>query len=449
MLTSLLAASLVGLSLLQQPNASESQQIILTPAHEARDVDPGLKELTIRFPEPMRTDAGWSICGGGVSFPKVEGIEWSDDRTLRIRVELKADRHYQMPLNCSGSSLNFRRKSDGMAVAPTPWSFWTESEGPASEEQRRANAESLAMIGPLLKSQYSYRDRVVEDWDAVLAASEPRLLNARDPVAFVMHCAEALSVARDPHLWLRLDGGSLTYTHTRSYQSNFDGRAVGNVVDEIRRLNRAVAVGRVGTGDEQIDYLLITSWSSKQASLLRKADEWLKERSRSGRPLILDVRANGGGNEMLAKRVARLFVDGRTIYAHQRVRDEETGAFTKVGSRFLSGAPEDQRYLGPVCVLQGPACVSSNEAFLLMMKQAERCTSIGAVSGGSSGNPQPYDLGQGIELLLPSWQALDAEQELVEGRGIAPDLEVPFDATKSDGRRDPVLERAIAFLRDR
>ena len=423
------------------------EQVQLDPPTGAIDVDPATKRLTIRFPVAMDTNAGYSICGGGPSFPTIEKIAWEDDHTLLIDVALESDRRYSMPLNCAGSGLNFRR-TDGSAWPSTDWSFWTSQLDEVSERQMAANEEATNRLLESVSNDYSYRDRVVEDWAEVIETAREGLRRSRDATAYSMRAAQALSVAKDPHLWMRVDG-QIVSTFQRSYVPNFDGRAVGRIVSDLQQVSQGVYRGTIGLGEEQLDYLMISSWRREMKDSVVAAAQALEEITQQNRGLILDVRPNGGGDERLAGRIARRFLGGTTIYAHQRVRNDETGEFDLVRDRTIYGVSDEERFRGPVCVLMGPQCVSSNEAFLLMMRQAENATLIGGRSGGSSGNPQPFDLGNGVEVLLPSWQALDADQMLVEGIGIAPDLVVEFDSTRSNGFEDPVLERAIHFLRDR
>jgi C-terminal processing protease CtpA/Prc len=90
--------------------------------------------------------------------------------------------------------------------------------------------------------------------------------------------------------------------------------------------------------------------------------------------------------------------------------------------------------------------MSSNESFLLMMKQSPNTTIVGARSQGSSGNPKPHDLGNGVTLFLPSWKDLTAEGQELEGVGIAPDIEVNAKADDFN-ESDPVLAAALEHLR--
>jgi C-terminal processing protease CtpA/Prc len=89
--------------------------------------------------------------------------------------------------------------------------------------------------------------------------------------------------------------------------------------------------------------------------------------------------------------------------------------------------------------------MSSCEAFLLMIKQVSGCKLVGATSYGSSGNPKPVDLGNGVTVYLPSWKALRPDGTCFEGQGIAPNL--PVNATPAElETADPVLQAAVLLV---
>ncbi|MEZ6244363.1 MAG: S41 family peptidase, partial [Phycisphaerales bacterium] len=121
--------------------------------------------------------------------------------------------------------------------------------------------------------------------------------------------------------------------------------------------------------------------------------------------------------------------------------------FTPIQERWLEPSTRRPRFTGPVYVLSGPVVMSSDEAFILMMKSASRATVVGARTQGASGNPKAHKLAPGITLFLPSWQALTPEGEPFEGVGIDPDVKVDADPTDF-ARRDPVLDRALELACD-
>ncbi|MGH7193507.1 MAG: S41 family peptidase, partial [Candidatus Saccharimonadales bacterium] len=112
----------------------------------------------------------------------------------------------------------------------------------------------------------------------------------------------------------------------------------------------------------------------------------------------------------------------------------------------VSPDPKHPTFRGRVAVLMGPANMSSCESFLLMMKQVPHCKLIGRRSYGSSGNPQPVALANGVTVYLPSWRDLLPDGACFEGHGIEPDIEVKAQA-QSSASSDEVLETALRELR--
>lgn len=80
-----------------------------------------------------------------------------------------------------------------------------------------------------------------------------------------------------------------------------------------------------------------------------------------------------------------------------------------------------------------------------MMKQVPQCTLMGEKSYGSSGNPKPVRLANGVTVFLPSWMALTADGEPFEGKGISPDVHVEFPDEPED--QDPLINAALELLK--
>jgi len=113
-------------------------------------------------------------------------------------------------------------------------------------------------------------------------------------------------------------------------------------------------------------------------------------------------------------------------------------------------APREQanRYAGPVAVLIGPKVASSCESFVLMMQQGSRCKLVGSATKGSSGRPQPCELGNGVTVYLSSWEDQLPDGTVLEGHGVKPDVAVQTNL--EDLRQtDAVLDAAIDFVREK
>ena len=412
------------------PNAT------LQPAHRAIDVDASkVRELVVTFDQDMNQSVH-GVCGGGPSFPKVIKSAWKDARTFVIETELQPERVYALELACPGSH-GFRTVA-GQRLAATPWLFATT--GPPL--QTGVVDGAVAKMFVALRDKYSYRDRLGVDWNELELSSREELLASPHLPALALRIKELLATAQDPHITVRWMDSTLP-TWQRVAAPNFDMRGLGKVLPKIERIGR---IGLRARTDDGIGYLYCSSFAREQRDdfdLVLEALRGLK----NCKALVLDVRTNGGGDEMLARRLAGFFVPGEQVYAGHRVRDaRQKDGFTEVQERSLRGNPEPDVFKGPVAVLMGPLNMSSCEAFLLMMKQAPQAVLVGATSYGSSGNPQTHMLVPGLAVLLPSWQALRPDGSCFEGEGIAP--MIPVEATPEQlAVGDPVLDEALTRLR--
>ncbi|HNQ21781.1 MAG TPA: S41 family peptidase [Phycisphaerae bacterium] len=416
-----------------------------TPDNGDTHVNPALTEIRVVFDQDM-TQGSHSWVGDGPSFPKLRGQpSWLDARTAVLPVTLEPNHTYWLSIN----SDRFRgfQATNGTPAEPYPISFTTASAPGAARPPDLAPEQNSAAIKKLraaIKDHYSYRDLRQLDWDQLFQQHERGLAEAKTPAAFAREAGKLLATAQDAHIWLSADGQKLP-SFVRRVEANLRIETLARVVPGFKQQSPAVYTGRF---DDGIGYVLITAWSGEQRATVNPV--WQALEQFAGAPgIILDVRPNSGGDELLARQVAGCFVEKPVVYARHVWRDPAapTG-FSPQVQRVLEPNAQGPVYRGKVAVLTGPAVMSSCESFLLMMKQAPDCKLVGARSYGSSGNPKPHDLGNGVTVYLPSWKDLRPDGTCLEGEGIAPDVPVPAQAADF-ADRDPVLDTALALLRQR
>lgn len=413
--------------------AAEPPRVIaFDPPNGSAGLDPGeVTEIVATFDQPMSV-AAHSWVGGGESFPEVPAEPyWRDDRTAVLPVALVERRDYSMSVN-GGRFTNFRSVSGESAVV-TPYLISTRPHPTTSD----ANRAAIAKLSELVGTRYSYRDLRGIDWDAAFDAARADIEAAPSTLALTLRLRDVLMAADDPHIWLS-SGGTRLPTATRVGRRNYDRRALGRLLRD-PHADRGTASAWVGPEGAALGYILISTWSEDPAldAALRAALDRLTEAS----ALIIDARMNSGGHEGQAAQFAGRFIGEPVAYAmHRTIDPRATGELGEPVLRTLQ--PNASLVDKPVFVLTGPAVMSSNEAFVLMMRAAG-ATIVGEKTFGSSGNPVEHELGQGLSVWLPSWVALDAEGTPFEGVGIEPDVEVLTTDEDLRAGRDPVLARAI------
>lgn len=420
--------------------AARPRVIRTVPSNGDVEVELSLAEIVVQFDQPMLADQ-YSVIGGGSSFPEVTGAPyWINSTTFALPVRLQPGTTYVMGFN-SEVYTGFQNEESEAAV-PYNLTFATagEVQSVADEQQVESNRQAYDALRQAVLQSYSYRDRLGLDWDALFDAHRDALLSAPTNRAFAYEAAKLLSNAEDLHMWLAVDGNTVA-TYSRSARVNIVLQTLLNTLgqDQVVQWSGGVISSRIG----DVGYILIASWIESPTTDPLKAIGAL--RSLKDLPaLIIDVRANSGGNELLAQQFAGCFVDTAVPYAQSAINDptdSEVGWFDRIVTRTLEPNPLGPTYKGKVFVLTGNSVMSSCEGFLLMMRAAG-ATLVGDTSAGSSGNPQPHPLGNGVDAYIPSWQDMDMNGVVFEGKGIDPDVFVHVQLDDF-ADTDPVLEEAL------
>jgi len=171
--------------------------------------------------------------------------------------------------------------------------------------------------------------------------------------------------------------------------------------------------------------------------------------------LIIDVRRNGGGSTAHGERIlehltrqaiphAMSFMRGTSIVAGAQSR---LVTWEPVARSAPARSRDGDVYEGPVAVLTSAATFSAAEDFVLAFNALGRGTTIGATTGGSTGQPMSIRLPGG------GWGRICIKRDLLPdggtlvGRGLKPDIEAGPTVQSIRKGVDPVLERALAHLK--
>lgn len=150
--------------------------------------------------------------------------------------------------------------------------------------------------------------------------------------------------------------------------------------------------------------------------------------------LVVDVRANGGGN------VSRMIIE--------RLRRKLLGVnYGRVGSSLGSTYP-DAVFIGPMAAILDERSSSDGDIFAYMFREANLGKIIGRRSwGGVVGIGGGVPLIDGGAISVPGSGLASAKGEwVIEGYGVDPDINVENDPTLVIAGHDPQLERTVAEL---
>ena len=193
-----------------------------------------------------------------------------------------------------------------------------------------------------------------------------------------------------------------------------------NWVNANRRKVEQLSGGRVG-------YIHVPDMG---ANGIREFIKWYYGQIRK-EGLVVDVRANGGGNvsRMLIERLRRKLL----ALGYSRTSDEAT-------------TYPDQVFLGPMAAILNENSASDGDIFPAMFREAGLGPLIGKRSwGGVVGITNRGPLIDGGGVSVPEFGFANTKGEwIIEGYGVDPDIEVENDPKSVIEGRDPQLERAVA-----
>lgn len=328
------------------------------------------------------------------------------------------------------------------------WTAWHKDPSSVAYIKNESNAlagshqAAIDKLREAIDSNYSYKDEKNINWDILFEKYSKPLSNAASAKEFAEYAGTMLAYAKDKHIWLEVNG-----EHVSAYRNpitpNANLKLLPKLIPNYIKHNATISTGQFPGG---IGYIYIDSWSRQQKQDFEQLYGALKKFS-DAQGLIIDIRGNGGGSETIAQEFAGCFINEPKPYAKHVYRDMNSpDGFSKTQERLFYPNKERPQYRGKVAVLVGPVVMSSGEGFTLMMKQVPGCKIIGEPTQGSSGNPKPYDLGNGVTVYLPSWKAMLPDGSCFEGKGIRPDILVKA-RPEQITTKDPVIEAALKELR--
>jgi hypothetical protein len=163
------------------------------------------------------------------------------------------------------------------------------------------------------------------------------------------------------------------------------------------------------------------------------------------RGIVVDVRANEGGWDVVSLEIARWFAGGRTLAWSERRRDglghDDFTEWERVHVEEVADA-----YQGPVVLLTSGGTFSAGDTFVLAMRGRERVTIMGEPSSGHFSDQLGGVLPNGWYVVLSGEQYRAADGVDYEGAGVPVDVEVAFDVEAFTGGTDVMLDAAIAAL---
>lgn len=214
---------------------------------------------------------------------------------------------------------------------------------------------------------------------------------------------------------------------------------------------------------DRVGYLRITSFRSEYFA----AAEWeaLAEQMQSYPSLIIDVRDNPGGNFVAMLRALSVFFCGRQEVGalsqprkslpasdgfENRTDDQyQISQLEKYGHIPLVTFPSAKCWQGRGAILVNNETSSVAEIFAESLSHVKNMTTVGSVTRGDVVLAIWYELlqlGPGYSLSIPEAVYTTADGEMLEGRGVWPEIEVDYKLADALKGQDTYISVALSLF---
>ncbi len=189
--------------------------------------------------------------------------------------------------------------------------------------------------------------------------------------------------------------------------------------------------------DEDVGYIKLHEFSATASDTLEEGLETLLEQDPQG--IVLDLRQNPGGWLDQAIEVADLFL-GDELVAVERFSDGR--------EREFNASSGDIAEEIPLVVLVNNGSASASEIVAGALQDQGRAALVGTQTFGKGSVQRPFSLRDGSELRVTVALWFTPDDQRIQGRGLAPDVEVPWPAEEQQEQpdQDPQLQRAVEYL---
>lgn len=311
------------------------------------------------------------------------------------------------------------------------------------DNDARGNFEALWTI---IDQRYCFFNDKNIDWDECHRRYGARIYDGMSREMLFQVCADMLDELKDGHVNLSASFNTSYYTKWWSdYPQNYDSR----LVREHYLGFDAPAMGgvRYAILRDNVGYI---SYPSFETSLGDGNIDLLLNYMSLCTGLIIDLRDNGGGALTASEKLARRFVQERTLASYII---NKTGPghddLSKPFEQYIEPAKAPHiLWDKPMVVLTNRSTFSAANNFVSMVRYLPNVRIVGAQTGGGSGMPLNMELPCGWGIRLSAVSFLDAKKQVTEyGIPPSPGCEVDLDPVKAIDGIDTMIERAVEIIK--
>ncbi len=201
-----------------------------------------------------------------------------------------------------------------------------------------------------------------------------------------------------------------------------------------------------GSLNDSIGYIYLKTFPGDYEKAIYVIDEALTS-FKECKGIVIDVRNNYGGNDLLVQKIANRFTDKKRLFMISMIKNGQ-GKNEFTSPRYWQIKPEGCLFnTKPVILLTHRHSASSSENLALAMKVIPCATIIGDFTSGVFGGACPFTLPNGWKVFITFKKIVDHNNQCWEGIGVMPDIyQVNTDKDIQDNK-DNILELAIKAIK--
>lgn len=287
--------------------------------------------------------------------------------------------------------------------------------------------------------KYSYFELKNVDWDAVKEQYRPMLSSSSTEEELFDVLAAMLNELRDDHTNLVSPFNVSRYNAPLQSPENFRPRTIEEFY--LHNVWFTGAFIHDFLDNNEIGYIRYSSFMNDFSD---EEMDFVLNRYKDTKGLILDMRQNGGGYADNVPKILARFTESKAKVGYFITRNGPNRNDFSDREDFYVTPYDGLRYTKPVIVLIDRGSYSATTFFALACKALPNITLLGDATGGGGGMPNGGQLPNGWTYRFSIGQLLDLNGDSFAEDGVPSDIEESFDW--SDLTKDEILERAILEL---
>lgn len=299
--------------------------------------------------------------------------------------------------------------------------------------------ENFELLWRSVDEKYSFFSYKKISWDSVYKVYRPKVYDGMPQQELFVVMADMLHVLRDGHVNIVSPFDvSRNWSWFMDYPQNFSFSLLErNYLHPDFEITGPFYNKKIG----EVGYIYYGSFMS---AFTDEQMEYLIEKFKDCKGVILDIRDNGGGRIDLISRLTSYFLKEEQLTGFTRYKKGPGhDYFTPFYPQKVK--PAEKVFHQPVAVLTNRSVYSAANSFASGMSSLPHVVLIGDRTGGGGGAPYSGELMNGWSFRFSTTQMVNVKKEQIEN-GVAVDIRQNISHQEDSRGIDTILARALLYF---